>query len=75
MERLNNGTYFYLITQPDNSYDKDAISIVLDNEKIGYVAKADQMAFVMHLKLKRKVYGMIIDIQIDSYSSRNDNEM
>lgn len=67
LDKLSIGTYFDLIAEPDNRYDKNAIMLTVDGEKIGYVAKSDQMAFVTCLKLKRQVYGVITDIKADSY--------
>lgn len=62
LDKLSIGTYFELIAEPTNPYDKDAIMLVHDGEKIGYIAKQDKLAFVTCLKLKRRVYGVITDI-------------
>lgn len=74
LDKLSIGTYFDLIAEPDNRYNKNAIMLLLHGEKIGYVAKADQMAFVTCLKLKRKLYGVITDIKTDSYPTRYEYE-
>lgn len=62
LDKLSVGTYFELVAEPTNPYDKDAIMLVHDGEKIGHIAKQDKLAFVTCLKLKRRVYGVITDI-------------
>lgn len=62
LAKLAVGTYFELVAEPTNPYDKDAVMLVHDGEKIGYIAKQDKLAFVTCLKLKRRVYGVITDI-------------
>lgn len=62
LERLQVGTYFDLALEPDNPYDKNAVKFSYQGEKIGYVAKKDQLPFVTGLKLKRKIYGVITAI-------------
>ena len=63
LERLTVGTYFELIAEPTNPYDKDAVMLVYEGEKIGYIAKQDKLAFVTCLKLKREIYGVITEIK------------
>lgn len=60
--KLQIGTYFDLSREPDNPYDKDAVVLTLEGEKIGYVAKKDLSPFNMSLKLHRNIYGVITDI-------------
>ena len=62
IEKLQIGVYFDLIREPQNPYDADAIMLVLDNQKIGYVAKEDLPPFIVALKLGRRIYGVITDI-------------
>ena len=59
------GTYIELEAEPSNPYDKSAVKLTLNGEKIGYIAKTDRLPFATCLKLKRKVYGVIIDIRDD----------
>jgi hypothetical protein len=56
------GSHIDLEAEPDNPYDKNAVKLLIDGQKIGYIAKKDHMAFVTCLKLKRKIYGVITAI-------------
>ena len=62
LAKLTVGTYFDLEAEPDNPYDKDAVSLRLDGEKLGYVPKADRMLYATSLKLNRRIYGVITGI-------------
>lgn len=62
LDRLAIGTYIELAAEPDNPYDKDAVKLMYEGEKIGYIAKQDKLAFVTCLRLNRKIYGVITDI-------------
>lgn len=62
LAKLQVGTYFELEAEPDNPYDKDAVKLLFEGEKIGYIAKADRLAFVTCLKLRRNIYGVITNI-------------
>ena len=74
LDKLAIGTYFELVAEPTNPYDKDAVMLVHEGEKIGYIAKQDKLAFVTCLKLKRKVYGVITDIITESYPTKYEYE-
>ncbi len=74
LDRLFIGAYLDLVPEPDNAYDKDAIKLVFETEKIGYVAKADKAAYVTCLKLGKKVYGVITDIKSDVFPARYEYE-
>ncbi len=74
LAKLSIGTYFDLAAEPDNPYDKDAVMLTLDGEKIGYISKADRLAFVTCLKLKRKMYGVITDIKTDEPTTKYEFE-
>ena len=74
LAKLAAGTYFDLVAEPDNPYDKDAVMLTLDGEKIGYIAKADRLAFVTCLKLKRKIYGVITAIKSDEFPTKYEFE-
>ena len=67
LESLEVGTYFELEAEPDNPYDKDAVKLMYNGQKIGYIAKQDHLAFVTCLKLKRNIYGVITAIKADEY--------
>lgn len=74
LAKLSVGTYFDLVAEPDNPHDKDAVMLTLDGEKIGYIAKADRLAFVTCLKLKRKIYGVITAIKADEFPKKYEFE-
>ncbi len=62
LDRLEIGTYIELEAEPDNPYDKDAVMLMYEGEKIGYIAKKDNTPFIVCLHLNRKMYGVITDI-------------
>ena len=62
LDLLEIGSYIKLEAEPDNPYDKDAIKLLFNDEKIGYIARQDSSPFITCLQLKRKVYGVITDI-------------
>jgi hypothetical protein len=74
LDKLTIGTYFELVAEPTNPYDKDAVMLVHDGEKIGYIAKQDKLAFVTCLKLKRRIYGVITDIITEPYPTKYEFE-
>ncbi len=74
LTKISIGTYFDLVAEPDNPHDKDAVMLTLDGERIGYIAKADRLAFVTCLRLKRKIYGVITDIKNDVFPPRYEFE-
>ena len=47
---------------PNNPHDKNAIKLLYNGQKIGYISKKDNIAFVTSLKLNRKIYGVITAI-------------
>lgn len=74
LDRLTVGTYFELAAEPNNPHDKDAVMLLYNGEKIGYIAKQDRLAFVTCLRLKRKVYGVITDIISEPYPTKYEFE-
>ena len=74
LDKLAIGTYFELVAEPTNPYDKDAVMLVHDGEKIGYIAKQDKLAFITCLKLNRKVYGVITNIITEPYPTKYEFE-
>ena len=66
LRELKIGTYFDLEAEPENPYDRNAVKLVYNGEKIGYVAKQDQRAFVTCLRLRRRIYGVITDVIVES---------
>ena len=67
LDKLKVGTYFELEAEPDNAYDKDAVKLLFEGQKIGYIAKQDRLAFVTCLKLRRNIYGVITAIMEDEF--------
>lgn len=63
ISQLSIGTYFDLVAEPDNPHDKDAVALFYHGNKIGYVAKKDVVPFVVCLKLRRNIYGVVTDIR------------
>ena len=59
LDVLKVGSYIDIEAEPDNPYDKDAVKLLHNGQKIGYIAKKDHLAFVTCLKLKRNIYGVI----------------
>lgn len=66
LNSLTVGSCFDLALEPDNPYDKDAVMLIFSGRKIGYVARADRLAFTTQLRLGRKIYGVITDIDTTS---------
>lgn len=63
LDSLEVGSMIDLEAEPDNPYDKDAVKLLYNGQKIGYIAKQDRLAFVTCLKLKRNIYGVITAIK------------
>ena len=63
LDTLAVGTYFDLEAEPENPYDKDAVRLTYNGQKIGYIPKKDRLAFVTCLKLKQRIYGVITAIR------------
>lgn len=59
---LKVGAYLDLVAEPDNPYDKDAIKLLYNGQKIGYIAKEDRLPFLTCLNLNKKVYGVLTAI-------------
>ena len=74
LEQLTVGTYFDLEAEPDNPHDKDAVKLLYNGQKIGYIAKHDRLAFVTCLKLKRNIYGVITAIKEEDGRSQYEFE-
>ena len=62
LDTLKVGSYIDLEAEPDNPYDKDAVKLLYNGQKIGYIAKDDRLAFITCLKLNRNIYGAITAI-------------
>ncbi len=65
LEQLQVGTYFDVSPEHGNPHDKDAVMLTYHGEKIGYISKTDKTPFVVCLKLKRNIYGVITDIIVE----------
>ena len=62
LDMLKVGAYLDLEAEPDNPHDKDAVKLLYNGQKVGYIAKEDRLPFVTCLNLKKKVYGVITAI-------------
>ena len=62
LDTLEVGSHIDLEAEPDNPYDKNAVKLLYNGQKIGYISKKDNIAFVTSLKLNRKIYGVITAI-------------
>lgn len=62
LSQLTVGTYLDLKAEPDNPYDKNAVMLCFKGEKVGYIPKKDNLPFVSALKLGRKTYAVITDV-------------
>ena len=74
LESLKVGTYFDLEAEPDNPYDKDAVKLIYNGQRIGYITKQERLAFVTYLKLKRNIYGVITAIKADEHPTKYEFE-
>ena len=63
ISQLTAGALIDLVAEPTNPHDKNAVALLYQGVKIGYVAKTDAPAFVTCLKLRRAVYGVVTDIR------------
>ena len=68
------GTCFDVALEPDNPHDKEAVKLTYNGQKIGYIPKADKPAFVTCLKLGRKVYGVITNINTEVFPTQYEFE-
>ena len=71
---LEIGTCFDVVLELDNPHDKEAVMLLHNGQKIGYISKADKPAFVTCLKLKRKVYGVITGINKETFPTQYEFE-
>ena len=74
LDKLTVGTYFDLVADPTNPHDPDAIMLIHQGEKIGYISKQDKVAFVSCLRLNLKVYGVITNIIPEPYPAKYEFE-
>lgn len=74
LARLEIGSYLDVVAEPDNPYDKDAVKLLYDGKKIGYISKKDKLPFVACLKLGRKVYGVITNVLDDEFPTKYEFE-
>lgn len=74
ISRLRIGTCFDLAREKDNKYDPNAVVLLLEGEKIGYVAKEDLAPYTIALNLGRSIYGIITNIIKDESGTRFEYE-
>ena len=74
LSRLEIGSCLDVVAEPDNPHDKKAVSLLLEGEKVGYVAKKDQLPFVASLGLGRSMYAVVTNILIDETTTQYEYE-
>ena len=74
VESLTVGTYFDLVAEPENPHDSEAVALIRDGRKIGYVAKSDLPPYTVALSLGRTIYGVITDVIIENGRTRYEYE-
>ena len=74
LDTLKVGSYIDVEAEPDNPHDKNAIKLLFNSQKIGYIAKKDQPAFITCLRLKRRIYGIITDIITEDGTTKYEYE-
>ena len=55
-------------------YDKDAVKLLYVGEKVGYISRKDNRPFAAALRLGRKMYGVITDIDESSFPAKYEFE-
>lgn len=68
------GTCFNVVLESDNPHDKEAVMLSCNGQKIGYISKADKPPFVASLKLKRKIYGVITNVNQETFPTQYEFE-
>ena len=61
-ENLEVGSYFDLLEEEDSARGENAVKLVYNGQKIGYLDTKDTLAIYTCLRLRRKIYGVITDI-------------
>ena len=62
LAKLQIGSCFDLVRELDNPYDKNAVALIHQGEKIGYVARKDVLPFAACLRSNKVIYGIITEI-------------
>lgn len=60
IEPFKEGVILDLIREPDNEHDSDAIAVLIDGEKVGYVANSDYTV-IDEVKSAREIKNMFTD--------------
>lgn len=74
LARLGIGSYLDIVAECDNPYDKDAVKLLYVGEKVGYISRKDNRPFAAALRLGRKMYGVITDIDESSFPAKYEFE-
>jgi hypothetical protein len=75
LAELKIGSYLEFAAEPSNPHDKNAIMVLHCGQKVGYIAKHEQLPFVACLRLNRKFYGVLTDIVREPYPVKYEYEM
>ena len=74
LDKLAVGTYLEVVPESDNPYDKNAVMLLFEGQKVGYIPKQETLPFVTALKLGRKIYAVITGVQTDPYPAKYEIE-
>lgn len=72
--KLTVGTYFDLVPEDSDLHGTETIKLVFEDQKIGNVEKRDCFMLNTCLRLKRRIYGVITDIDRESDTPRYEYE-
>ena len=72
--RIGTAKFFTLLLLLYRTLAKDAVMLMYDGNKIGYIAKKDNTPFIICLRLNRKIYGVITDIITEQISTKYEFE-
>lgn len=74
LDQLKVGSYMEVVAEPSNPHDRDAIMLLYNGNKVGYIAKKEHLAHVTYLRLGRKIYAVITNVIDDTYPTRYEFE-
>ena len=56
-------SFVELVPEPDNPYDANAVRVLLQGQKVGYVPKSDSLPISTYLQMGRGLYGAVSEIR------------
>lgn len=73
--RLKIGAYLDVVSESENSTDKEEIKLIFDGETVGYIPKSEALAIITCLELKCKIYAVITDVVCETNAVRYEIEI